>query len=85
MSEASRPSYYALRVRPRADARRWWASAHEADAVPPAIASLLAGRVRVEVSAEEAADALTWARELPGWDDDSLAPLWVYPTAPAPS
>ena len=83
MSEASRPSYHALRVCPRADARRWWASARAADAVPPAIACLLAGRARVEVSAEEAADALTWARKLPGWDDDSLAPLVVHPAAQA--
>ena len=85
MSELNTPSYYALRVCPRAHATRWWASAREGAAAPPAIAAILAGRSRVEVSAEEAVDALAWARKLPGWEDDSLAPLWVYPTTPAGS
>ena len=83
MSELSAPSYYALRVRPSAHAPRWWASARDAAAAPPAITAMLAGRSRVEVSAEEALQALAWARALPGWDDDSLTPLWAYPAAPA--
>ena len=83
MSDLSAPSYYALRVCSRADAPRWWASARDAAAAaPPAIAAILAGRSRVEVSAEEAVDALAWARELPGWDDDILAPVWAYPAVP---
>jgi hypothetical protein len=83
MSDLSAPSYYALRVCPRADAPRWWASARGAAAAPPAIAAILAGRSRVEMSAEEAVDALAWARELAGWDDDGFAPLSVFPAAPA--
>ena len=85
MTDLSAPSYYALRVCPRAHAPRWWASARDAAAAPPAIAAILAGRSRVEVSAEEAVDALAWARKLPGWDDDSVAPLSAYPAAPAES
>ena len=45
--------------------------------------AILGGRVRVEVSAEQAIDALAWASSLDGWDQDSLAGLWVYPAAPA--
>jgi hypothetical protein len=85
MSDVHAASYYALRVRPSADAPRWWASARDAAVAPPAIAAILAGRSRVEVSGEEAADALAWARGLPGWDDDILAPVWVYPATPADS
>ena len=85
MSELTAPSYYALRVCAGADAPKWWASARHAAAAPPAIAAILAGRSRVEVSAEEAVQALACARALPGWDDDSLAPLWAYPAAPARS
>lgn len=76
------PSYYALRVCPRAQAPQWWRSARAADAAPPALQAILAGRVRVEVSAEEAADALAWAAQLRGWDHDGFAPVWVYPATP---
>ena len=85
MSDLSAPSYYALRVCPHARAARWWASARDAAAAPPAIAAILAGRSRVEASAEEVVDALAWARKLPGWDDDRVAPLRVYPAAPGES
>ena len=86
MTAESAPSYYALRVCSRADAPQWWAAAfHAAAAAPPAIGAIRAGRPHVEVTAEEAAPALAWARTLHGWDQDSLAPLWVYPAAPAGS
>lgn len=78
------PSYYALRVCPRADAPAWWAAARQAmAAAPPAIRAILAGRSRVELTAAEAADAIVWASGLPGWDGGSLTPLWVYPAATA--
>jgi hypothetical protein len=77
------PSYYALRVCPRAASPEWWAAARNVvDAAPPAIQAILAGRRRVEVSAEEATSALSWAKALPGWDRDSFAPLWIYPSTP---
>ena len=77
------PSYYALRVCPRARAPQWWTSARAAaDAAPPALQAILAGRARVEVGAEEAADALAWAEQQHGWDHNGLAPVWVYPATP---
>lgn len=76
------PSYYALRVCPRADTPAWWAAARQAmTGAPPAIRAILAGRSRVEVSEAEAAEAIAWASGLPGWDSNSLTPLWVYPAA----
>jgi hypothetical protein len=80
----SSPTYFAIRVCPSAVAPAWWAAAREAAAgAPPAIRSILAGRSRVEVTADEASDALAWARRLDGWNDDELAPLWVYPVDPS--
>ena len=74
------PSYYALRVCPRADAPGWWAAARQAmPGAPPAIRAILAGRSRVELTATEAAEAIAWASGLPGWDTNSLTPLLVYP------
>jgi hypothetical protein len=76
------PSYYALRVCPRADAPDWWVAARKGmTGAPPAIRAILAGRSRVEVTAAEAAEAITWASDLPGWNADRLTPVWVYPSA----
>jgi hypothetical protein len=81
--EAEQPSYYALRVCPLAEAPHWWTSARAAgDGAPLAIQAILAGRTRVEVSAEEATAALSFARTLPGWDPEHPTPVWVYPAAP---
>jgi len=78
------PSYYALRVCPRASASAWWGAARAAiSSAPPAIRSLLEGRSRVEVTAADASAALAWARTVDGWDDDALPPVWVYPSDPA--
>jgi hypothetical protein len=76
-------SYLALRVCPRAASADWWVSARSAmhDA-PPAMRAILAGRTRVEVSADEALAVLRWARGLDGWDPDALAPVWIYPVTP---
>ena len=77
------PSYFALRVSPRGRASTWWASAEAvADDAPEAIRVLLAGRVRVEVTADEALEALAWAATLAGWAEGPR-PLWVYPFDPA--
>jgi hypothetical protein len=77
------PPYYALRVCPLADAPQWWTSARQAAArAPLAIQAILAGRTRVEVSAEEATDALAFARTLDGWDPERLTPVWIYPATP---
>jgi hypothetical protein len=82
-SVVSAPSYFALRTCPRAASSEWWMSARRvANSAPLAIRALLAGRTRVEVSAEEATAALNWARSVHGWDPDALAPVWIYPVAP---
>ena len=73
------PSYYALRVSPGVQTTHWWASARAAGSnAPAAIRALLAGRARVEVSADEAAHVLAWARGLDGWTGDG-PPLRVHP------
>lgn len=78
------PCYYALRVCPLADAPRWWASAQAiAWQAPAAIQAILAGRARIEVTANEAIEALAWAQSIDGWKQDDLTPVWVYPTSPA--
>ena len=74
------PSYYALRVAPGVQTTNWWLSARAAGATAPAaIRALLAGRARVEVSADEAAHVLAWARGLDGWAGDGGPPLQVHP------
>jgi hypothetical protein len=56
------PTYHALRVGNRASLAEWWAQAHARQAhAPTAIRAILAGRTRVELSAEEAACAIDWA------------------------
>jgi hypothetical protein len=68
-------SYYALRVHEHSDASVWWTAARAASATaPPAIRAILAGRMRVEVTTEEAAVALAWASAVAGG-----APLSLYP------
>jgi hypothetical protein len=78
------PSYIALRVRAHAHASPWWDSAQRAaHTAPPAMRSILAGRSRVEVSADEARVAIAWACSLDGWDY-GLAPVYVYSVTPFP-
>ena len=77
------PSYFALRVCPRADSLEWGLSARRAvHGAPPAMRAILAGRSRVELSADEAGAGLRRARRLAGWGTDALAPVWIYPVAP---
>jgi hypothetical protein len=75
-----RSSYFALRVCPRADAEAWWSAARRRHDAPPAVAALLAGRARIELTLEEADQALAWAAQLDGWRESSTKPLTVYPT-----
>ena len=79
-----KPSYFALRVCPRAEAPTWWAAARaNAYDAPAAIRVIVDGRTRVELSREEATEALAWARQLEGWDPAGLTPVWIYPVPPA--
>ena len=78
------PTYYALRVCARTHGTTWWEAAHRAaDTAPLTIRSILAGRSRVEVTADEAREALEWARTLDGWYATPDPPLWVYPVEPS--
>ena len=81
MSQFSpRTSYYALRVCPSADADVWWSTVRRCDDVPHAVAALLSGRARIELTREEASFALSWAERIEGWTDSDIKPLFVYPT-----
>jgi hypothetical protein len=72
-------SYYALRVCPRSDTRAWWDAAGRAKAgAPPAIRALLSRRSRVELSQDEAREAISWAERVEGWGGPGLPPLWIY-------
>lgn len=74
------PTYYALRVCPVAPAPDWWAAARARSAdAPSPVRALLAGRTRVELSAEEAERAIHWASRLSGWGEDGAHPLVVHP------
>lgn len=73
---------YALRLSDRARGSAWLEHARSAHDSPPAIRAVLNGRLRVELTAEEAWAALGWARKVDGWDADSRPPLWIYPVGP---
>lgn len=74
-------SYCVLRVCPAAAADAFWAELRALDDVPDAIAALRAGRIRVEVSRREAAEALAWAAGVEGWATADPKPLFVYDPA----
>ena len=76
---SERTSYYALRVCPRADADAWWSAVRRRDDVPHAVAALLGGRARIELTREEAGHALAWAGGIEGWPSTDAKPLFVYP------
>lgn len=72
-------SYYVLRRQRSSD--EWWRTASERTDVPPALAPLLAGRDRVELGRQEAADALRWAEAVTR-DTDAAPPIVAYPDDP---
>lgn len=85
-SGADVASYYALRVARGTSADAWWDAAGARRDAPYAIAALLAGRTRVELSHEEAKHALAWAASVDGWEGSELKPviLWTGADAVAP-
>ena len=50
--------------------------------MPYAIAALLGGRARIELTREEANHALAWAGSIEGWPSSDAKPLFVYPQNP---
>jgi hypothetical protein len=82
--EASPVTYSVLRVDPRATAPLWWSAASQRRDAPAAITALLGGRTRVEVTREEAVQALAWAAAIGGWPPADPKPVFVHePAAPA--
>ena len=77
-SSNSSQSYLALRVCTKASAPAWWLAAGSRGDVPAAISALLGGRTRIELTAEEAAQALEWAASVDGWGTADPKPLFVY-------
>ena len=71
-------SYCVLRVCPRAPAGAFWSALRAQRDIPPAIGVLLAGRIRVELTREEATEALVWASAISGWDSAEPKPLFLY-------
>jgi hypothetical protein len=67
-----------LRIRSEALASAWWDAVSRRPDAPPAIHALLTGRQRVEVTTQEAAHALTWARTVDGWAAADPKPLFVH-------
>jgi hypothetical protein len=75
-------TYVALRVESDASADLWWAAASQRHDAPAAIAALLGGRTRVEVTRDEAQRALAWAAGIGGWAGAERKPVFVYEPAP---
>ena len=70
--------YLALRRSSGATAPAWWAAARRQPDRPAAVAALIAGRDRVEVSPDEAASVLAWAGTLAGWATADPKPLFLH-------
>jgi hypothetical protein len=71
-------TYAALRVHGHASGHAWWTAASQRRDVPAAIAPLLAGRMRVEVTRDEAVRALAWAAGVAGWAAAEPKPVFVH-------
>jgi hypothetical protein len=71
-------SYCVLRVCPQASAETFWSAVRARHDVPRALRVLLAGRIRVEVTRQEAAEALVWVAGISGWDGAEPKPLFLY-------
>jgi hypothetical protein len=71
-------SYCVLRVCPQSPAEAFWSALRAEPEVPDAIAVLLSGRIRVELTRAEAAEALAWATRIRGWDGAEPKPLFLY-------
>jgi hypothetical protein len=79
--EASLVTYSVLRVDSRATAPLWWRAASQRRDAPAAITALLGGRTRVEVTREEAVQALAWAAAIADWPTADPKPVFVHEPA----
>ncbi|MDA0167879.1 hypothetical protein OJ998_02175 [Solirubrobacter taibaiensis] len=71
-------SCYALRRQEHASADAWWREASKRRDLPAALVPLAAGRGRVELDRQEAADALDWAESV----SEDGRPIVAYPDDP---
>ena len=72
-------SYCVLRVCPKARAEAFWSAVGRRDDVPRRDrGDPLGGRIRVELTHDEAVEALLWAAAVPGWADAEPKPLFLY-------
>ena len=71
-------TYAVLRVHGHPSAGAWWTAASQRRDAPAAIAPLLAGRSRVEVTREEAVRALAWAAGIAGWAAAEPKPVFLH-------
>jgi hypothetical protein len=78
MMDAAPSSYCALRVSLHSTASDWWSAASDRRDAPQAIGALLRGRNRVELTREEATDALAWAGSIAGWAAAEPKPLFMH-------
>jgi hypothetical protein len=67
-----------LRICPEASAPAWWDAVSRRLDAPPAIDALLTGRRRVEVTAQEATQAIVWAENIDGWAAADPKPVFVH-------
>ena len=72
-------AFYALRVCPKATADAWLSAVRGRHDVPPGIMALVGGRTRVELTPDEAGEAMAWAGRQEGRADAEPKPLHVYP------
>jgi hypothetical protein len=64
-----------LRVDSRATAPLWWRTPSQRRDAPTAITALLGGGTRVEITREEAVQALAWAAAIAGWPTADPKPV----------
>jgi hypothetical protein len=71
-------SPWVLRVHPAAADGDWWRAARLRRDTPAPISALMHGRARVEVSPDEANQAIEWAARVDGWSTASPKPLFIH-------
>ena len=74
-----------LRICPEASAPAWWDAVSRRLDAPPAIDALLTGRRRVEVTEQEATQAIIWAENVDGWAAAEPKPIFVHQPGCAPA
>jgi hypothetical protein len=84
-SPTSPPAPWVLRVRPAASEGDWWRAARRRHDAPAPIGALLRGRSRVEVTPDEANEAITWAERLDEWNATTPTPLFIHQPGSVPA